>query len=400
MASLKKIVVIPLLYSQYEVMHNFLEELSFSLVKAGVECVKIKRDNKSFENWCQEILKEAPDCTLSYNGIFPSKGTFFLSDHLKIPHVACLVDPPHYFFPLTKSPFYIFGTADEYDVDFYKRIGVKNVFFFPHGTPKVEERVKGERPLEVVMLSTYMDFERKRLSWRTRFPPYIQKILENASQIILSDQTTPLFEALMQALKNPALIKFINPKKIDFYQLMFELEYYTKGKHRLNLVLSIEDVPIHIFGDKFGPTGWRENIPSSKKNIILHPGVPFTQIPEILKKSQIILHSSRALIQGGHERIFTAMSYGTIVMAGKNNFLEKNFKEWEEILFYDHFSEANEKIVTLLKDPQKREEMAEKAFQKVQKEHTWDERAKTFLKEVPPMIENVKRATMTDNNFL
>lgn len=391
---IKKMVIFTPIFSQYKVQHKFTEYLTSALRNEGVHCLVItEEDYKHFHKLGFRIKEEAPDCTLCFNGILPTNNQF-LSDEVKIPHIACLIDPAHQFLSLTKSPYTIIAADDEFDVQFYKQSGFDNVFFFPHATRKVEVRPPNSpRSLDLVMLSSFIDFEMIRNTWKTLYSKPIQRCLDLSQEIILSDQKTPYPQALLQAMNDPEIQKTLNPKKANFIQLLFDLESYTKGKHRYDLVLSIKDAQVHIFGDSRYTRGWKDVIPPNLKNMIIHEPVPFENIGDVLKDSKILLHSCRSITHGGHERIFTAMSYGTIVMAGKNEFLEKNFEDGKNILFYDNFFEVNAKVEALLPNTQKREEMAKNAFEKVQKEHTWEERAKTLLKEVPPLIKKIKNAT-------
>lgn len=390
---LKKVMVFFPVSTPYGVNYHFTEEITRALAALGVECLRIEgKAYGDLKKLKKEIQHASPDCTIAFNHVIPCDkyGNPFTAD-IKIPHLALLIDPPHYFLHLLHTPSAIIASDDEADVEFYKRQGFDRVFFFPHATPKVQTRPPSSpRSLEVSMISTFIDFDYARAKWKTTFPLQAQKLIETAAEIILSDQTTPYSKAMEEALTNPAISKSFDFKKIDFTHLLILLEAFTKGKHRFDLLLSIKDAPVHLFGGSTSAVQWKDKLPKSASNIIIHDPVSFERVFDVIADTQILLHSCRSITQGGHERIFTGMSYGAVIIAGKTGYLEKSFIEDEEILLFQNFSETNDKINQILSNSTKREEMAKKAFEKAQKEHTWEERAKILIEKLPSLIKKIK----------
>ena len=148
----------------------------------------------------------------------------------------------------------------------------------------------------------------------------------------------------------------------------------------MDLLNSIEDHLIHVFGSSVDVADWSKLL-QNKKNIIIHPPVPYEKSIEIMKQSKIVLNSSLKNKRGAHERVFTAAACGAVVVTNDNPFMAENFSRGVDMLLYRRtkMSQLNEDISKLLGNEKKREEMARRGCKKVKEAHTWDHRALTLM---------------------
>ena len=84
---------------------------------------------------------------------------------------------------------------------------------------------------------------------------------------------------------------------------------------------------------------------------------------------------------GFTERIANSMLYRSIVVSDRSICLEEQYKDGEELILFDlmDLSRLPDQIRTLLQDDKRREEIAERAYQRAIAEDTWDQRAALFL---------------------
>ena len=382
--------------SQYGVLHHFTKKLFEALARTNVSCrlLEAKRDNP--KPFLDELFKDPPDCTLSFNGLLPDNEGRFFCDMIRIPHLACVVDSPNDFVSLVKSPFSIISCTDRLSCDFFQGLGSQNVFFMPHGVEKeLTPDPHSKRDYDVVMLASCIDYEGIRSGWKDKYPAALCKVMDDASEIVLSDQETSCYQAFVQALdKHMSQQKGgIDPQKIDFISILDEIEMYIRGKDRVELIKAIKDAKVDIFGSSEG-MGWKKYLGGKRSNIKIHDPVPYEQALEIMKHSKIVLNSCPWIKNGTHERILSGLACGAVVITNENIFMRENFKDGENIVFYQHQKrdKANHRVNEYLENSTKWQQVASKGRQAVMNAHTWDHRAAALIKELSSILRRIQSA--------
>jgi len=389
---LKRIDVFMPPLSHYGVLHHFTKKFYEALSKNGINCRLLEAKRNDPAPFLKALFEDPPDCTLSFNGLLPDDQGRFFCDMIQIPHVACLVDSPYSFLPLIRSNYSIVTCIDRVSVEFFQGLGFSRALFLPHG---VESSLTSDpnivREYDVVMLSSCIDYEGIRSSWKQKFPAPLQKAMDETIEIAMADPSVPYYQAFVQALDRQVNKQAgIDPQTIDFADVLDEIEMYIRGKDRVELVKAITDAKVDIFGSSDGTTGWKKYL-GNKRNVMIHDPVPFEQALEIMKHSKILLNSCPWIKYGGHERLFAGLACGALVITNENAFLKENFEEGKSIVFYQspRWDKANHRVNEYLENQAKRDQVAQKGREIVMKFHTWDQRASHLIKELPKILKKM-----------
>jgi len=377
--------------SQYQSLHYMTEKLAEALIKQGVECRLF--DSKSAEEpkeMVNSILKQSPDCTLSFNGLLPDDNGNFFCDYLSIPHVSFLVDSPNHFLPLVKSPLTVISTVDLFFSEFYKGFKFDRSFFVPHGAdPELKTAPSTERTFDVTMLSTFIDPYALRDEWKDKYSQEMIDAIVKASEITLSDQKTSYIEAFVSVLNEFVGESRIDPKEIRFEDTLTDLEDYIRGIDRIELLKGIDGGQLHIFGKG----NWKKIEKELSTDVTFHDAVSFSEAIEVMKNSKIVLNSSPTIKQGGHIRIFTSILCGALCLTSENPFMMAHFDDDVEIATYQHgkWGKAGEKVQTYLSREEKRQEVVQEGQKEVLADFTWDHAARKLLDEASPIIDEINK---------
>ena len=205
---------------------------------------------------------------------------------------------------------------------------------------------------------------------------------------MLTQPTRSIAEAIVLAWNQAVL----SPAGIDFFTLFYYVDYYTRGKERVELIRAIKDVPVDVFGETsqemdVNRQGWEYYLRDCK-NVRLHPSVPFSTSLEMLKQSKIALNSMPFFKNGTHERVFTALGSGALPITAGNIYWPAHFTDGEEIALYqrENGHRHGELVHKYLADETLRQTVVAKGAAKVQQEHTWDRRAEQALEQLPPLL--------------
>lgn len=375
-------------YNLYESKIYFAERFKEALERAGIEVVLIN----SVKNPDAPFPKEY-DLSCSFNSTATFKDGSFFYDYTKIPHWSIIVDPFFYYLEYLASPYSILSCVDKIDVEHFRERGAKSTFFWPHA---VERELKAdenqERPYDVVMLGSCYDEETLKTIWRAGYPKKIVNAIEGAIEICASDNKTHIYDAAIQGLKAEGLTEV----DVPFKKIVHYVDYYVRGRDRVELIKSIKNAHVHVFGgtcwrDEKPVLGWSNSL-FDMPNVTIHPQIPYAESLEVMKQSKIVLNSMPFFKDGSHERIFTGLATGAVPITSDNMWVRENFKDKEELFIYEpkRWAHANEWVNELLTDESKRKAIAEAGRKNVMAHHTWDNRVQEMLEVMPGILEGMK----------
>jgi spore maturation protein CgeB len=379
-------------YNLYESKRHFTRKFAEAMDRKGMETLIIDANESSLSaDKVASIKRFNPDFTCSFNTLLPISETKFLWDFLEIPHWAILIDPAIYSMNLTKSPYTILSCVDRSDLLGVQSYPFQNAFFWPHAVEEELDPGNDEKAYEVVFLGSCYDYESLRASWRQRNPEAINRVLDDAIEIVFSDNSTSLAESLVKAWNASKL----DPAGIDFTALFYYLDNYTRGKDRVELIRNIKDAHVHVFGDlstdnAVGVLGWPQYL-ASQHNVTVHASVPFDEGLQILRQSKLCLNSMPFFKNGSHERVFDGLAAGAVPVTTDNTFFREYFDEDKDLIYYqiNNRGPVNDKINDLLGDESKRLDIAQRGRALVMENHTWDVRVDEMLEVMPAIFNRI-----------
>jgi spore maturation protein CgeB len=372
--------------SQYGVLHHFTRKFYEALVRKRITC-------RLLETKDQDILfQDPPDITVGFNGA-PSIGTkdHLICDRIRVPHLACLVDPPFHYYYLLKSSYTWICCDDRRGETLLNEMGFLRHFFLPHAVePELSYDPDQERVFDVVLLSSFIDFERRRRHWKKKFPVVLCKALDHAIEMTFANQGISFIDAFNRVLEE--VHKKYPPehfKDVNFVHLLTELELYVKGRDKIELLSAIQDVPVHIFGNSIDKVTWKQYFAKKKTLFHIHDSLPFDKALDVMKQTKILLNPALKNCDGTHERVFSGIACGALVITNPSRYLAEHFQEDKDILYYRHTlpEKTHQLIHHYLNHPEEKHLLVEQGRKKVLEYETWDNRADTFLQQLSKMIE-------------
>jgi spore maturation protein CgeB len=381
-------------FCQYGVLHHFTKKLQEAFQRLGVNCRLLEAQYNNPKPFLTELFQDPPECTLSFNGLLPDEEGRFFCDLIRIPHVAYVVDSPNGFVTLAQSPLTIIANVDRQACDFFRGINSRHVLFMPHGVEKNLgiEAQEQERPYEVLMLSSCIDYEQIRQQWQKKYPAAVGQVLDQAAEIALSDDKSSYVQAFVGAFDAFAgQGGSLDPQQVNFVELLDILEMYIRGRARVEMVRAIRDAQISIFGSASATSSWQKQL-GKQSNVVVHDAVPYDQALELMQRSKIVLSSCAWIKYGLHERILAGLACGALVVAEDNLYLREQFSDGVNIALYPYGKgeSLNTRINEYLVDETKRRKIVTAGREQVMLHHTWDHRAAALLKELSPILQQIR----------
>jgi len=164
---------------------------------------------------------------------------------------------------------------------------------------------------------------------------------------------------------------------------------YLKGNEWVEVLKRTSQTSVNTFGAPIDL--WKKYL-KNQPNIIYHDPVNINIAIEIMRQSKIVLNSCAWLKDGTHERILMAIASGALVITSENIYMREHFEDRHSIAFYKlgQWKSVNQQVNEYLSNSLLRHHVVAKGQEIVKRKHTWDQRAKTLLKELPPIIKRIK----------
>lgn len=160
----------------------------------------------------------------------------------------------------------------------------------------------------------------------------------------------------------------------------FKVFRYIKTVRRAKSIelLVKNNIHVDIFGD-----GW-DNVPIVRDNIggcvRLHKGTSYQEALDLMAQAKVVFQDQAEFNNGAHDRVFSAMLSGAVVVSEYSSYLDKEFSNGKDIFMYDWkngLSQVNV-INELISDESKRLSVAVSAYGKVNERHRWINRAQSI----------------------
>ncbi len=363
---------------QYGVLEAFTQGLKEALQRQGVES-SIIDDETGVGRVMAKLLKDRAEFTAGFNVVVPKKSHL---EPLCIPHIALIVDSASDFPELLQDPEAFVGFVDEDSVGFFKKLGSKNAFYFPHAIDKkaILHNAPKDRLYDVVMCGSFIHPDTFVALWREKLSDAaVECLLDLAERVLRSDSYSFLqayFELIEQ---HGAFERELIDRSINYYDLLNSLDQYIRNLDRKRIVEAIER-PVHIFGAQKYELEWQKCLKDEKK-LIFHDSKPFSELSQLFSESYIVINSFPMFKRGLHERLLLALASGASVLGSKNLAVQNSFPKSLGRLDYlsPNYQEANSLIEKALKNDSERLNDVFATHDIILQNHTWDVRAKELI---------------------
>ena len=165
---------------------------------------------------------------------------------------------------------------------------------------------------------------------------------------------------------------------IPYYFKVFRYIKTVRRAKSIELLVK-NDIHVDIFGD-----GW-DNVPIVRDNIgkcvRLHKGTSYQEALDLMARAKVVFQDQAEFNNGAHDRVFSAMLSGAVVVSEYSSYLDKEFSNGKDIFMYDWkngLSQVNV-IKELINDESKRLSAAVSAYGKVNERHRWINRAQSIV---------------------
>lgn len=308
-------------------------------------------------------------------------------DELGIWCINILMDHPFCHKPaLDQAPAHsIVLCPDRNHMHYLKRFypGIPVVGFLPHGGKCNTHNLKpiADRSIDVIYAGGLSrDFALEMIPDFTQFPFDAKQIADCAYEELIRhpDKTTEaaIEEALSLhhvSLSEEELCDFI--EQIHYIDLL-AVSYYRERTVR---ILVENGISVTLYG-----TGW-ENCPwLDSPNLHFGGRISAEEVVGKMADAKIVLNTMTWFKDGTHDRVFNGMLAGAVALTDSSVYMKEEFcgslSDFvsDELLMFD-LSELNqlpEIVRTLLDHPKQMQEIADRGYQKVIKQHTLASRAR------------------------
>lgn len=274
------------------------------------------------------------------------------------------------FYDLPKEYYILFQDADY--ADYIKRYyGTENAIQFPPAGEDAGYAGNQDRPYDVVFIGSYrnqwdvdefIDEEREFYEYMKCHPDvnfeegYRQYLADHThiGESCDSDDIRNGLERVKNACR--AVTSFYRDAVIE--------------------TLIAAGIKVHVYGDT-----WQNFHSEYESNLIRHPEVSVEESLEVFGHAKIGLNIMTWHKAGMTERIANIMLSGAVCLSDESGYLREHYTDGEEMVLFrlSELSTLPRKVLGLLQDEDLRRRMAEKAYERARKEHTWRKRAEEFL---------------------
>lgn len=378
--------------AKYSVTRFFADELIEGFRELGYRCeVFDARSQMSTE--LREMAKRMYAFVLAVNGTFTSKDieveTIELLKKNCGQFVAYMVDHPcHHRDRLSLFDRNILVTFPdrkhvEYVKQFYPQLTM--VEFLPHAgmaAGKGLGKAFAERTHNLVFAGSYYDvmrYEKTIEGMEAHTKNFVRACIQCLEQRpeLTVEQAMSVVLYGEEALKQTVLpINFSEKSNSD---LLLFLDEYIRTKVRAQVVSQVaaSGQDIEVYG-----SGWESFTCNHMEHVHVRGEVDFGTLQKILDDTKIFLNIMPWFKDGSHERVFTAIEHGAVVLNDESTYLMEMLPDREMVFYYSLSSlEKIEEILTAMLQKEDMEQVRLAAQELVSRKHLWCNRSEWILKQ-------------------
>ena len=312
----------------------------------------------------------------------------YLYEELDFPHVSIMLDEPFnqcvsgYDLPCKNHIVTYLDRSDLKALEFMYPDKKMWKLFLPLGGSMNRDStdpLSGHREYDVVVSAGVWSEYESTPRWRNGgggVRRAVASILDDVVDILKSypvNVMTAFQEALhARGMYDAGYLKAMQPY---FWPMLFHIKPWRR--HQMVKCLAESGLKVDVFGG-----GWEKV--SFADALVLHGAVPYAEMLDVISKTKVLVQDEAVFNDGAHDRVFTGMLNGAVVVSEYSSYLDELFENQHDLFMFDwqHTKEQMEVIPQLLSDESYRLTIATNAYGKVVRDHTWKNRAERIIEAV------------------
>lgn len=401
MAEIRKIIFIK---NAVETLGYFSEQIALELERNGYETcfIDYERMYESMDEMLHFLEREETALvTFNFIGlrgeaVFQTESGRSIWQEENLPILNILVDHPLYYHSCLKEAgerMRVF-CVDREHVGYVRRFypGVK-VEFLPlagnelllsdgdgeHGTHRThcedvpEPVLYGQRTFDLVFAANYVSMEmleEKVKALDEDYRIFYRRITED----LIADPAQSVDAVMERHIRNE-LGAVPEEQLCAAMSGMIWIDLFIRSYFREKVVQTLADagIIVRVFG-----ADWEKIHCKKPQNVRTSGGkVNSAACVQAMRDARIALNVMPWFKDGAHDRVFTAMLQGTAALTDDSRYLREECRDGENICFYSlrALQQLPDQVVSLLEDPVRMAELAERGYRMAEKRHRWKNRA-------------------------
>ena len=398
MAEIRKIMFIK---NAVETLGYFSEQIALELERNGYETcfIDYERMYESMDEMLHFLEREETALvTFNFIGlrgeaVFQTESGRSIWQEENLPILNILVDHPLYYHSCLKEAgerMRVFCVDREhvgYVRRFYPGVKVKflplagNELLFSHGDGEhgthradVPEPVPyGRRTFDLVFAANYVSMEMLEEKVKALDEDY-RIFYRWITEDLIADPTQSV-DAVMERHIRDELGAVPEEQLCAAMSGMIWIDLFVRSYFREKVVQTLADagIIVRVFG-----SDWEKIHCKKPQNVRTSGGkVNSAACVQAMRDARIALNVMPWFKDGAHDRVFTAMLQGTVALTDDSRYLREECRDGENICFYSlrALQQLPDQVVSLLEDPVRMAELAERGYRMAEKRHRWKNRA-------------------------
>lgn len=398
MAEIRKIIFIK---NAVETLGYFSEQIALELERNGYETcfIDYERMYESMDEMLHFLEREETALvTFNFIGlrgeaVFQTESGRSIWQEENLPILNILVDHPLYYHSCLKEAgerMRVFCVDREhvgYVRRFYPGVKVKflplagNELLFSHGDGEhgthradVPEPVPyGRRTFDLVFAANYVSMEMLEEKVKALDEDY-RIFYRWITEDLIADPTQSV-DAVMERHIRDELGAVPEEQLCAAMSGMIWIDLFVRSYFREKVVQTLADagIIVRVFG-----SDWEKIHCKKPQNVRTSGGkVNSAACVQAMRDARIALNVMPWFKDGAHDRVFTAMLQGTVALTDDSRYLREECRDGENICFYSlrALEQLPDQVVSLLEDPVRMAELAERGYRMAEKRHRWKNRA-------------------------
>ena len=398
MAEIRKIIFIK---NAVETLGYFSEQIALELERNGYETCLIDYE-RMYESMDEMLhfLEREETALVTFNfiglrgeAVFQTESGRSIWQEENLPILNILVDHPLYYHSCLKEAgerMRVFCVDREhvgYVRRFYPGVKVKflplagNELLFSHGDGEhgthradVPEPVPyGRRTFDLVFAANYVSMEMLEEKVKALDEDY-RIFYRWITEDLIADPTQSV-DAVMERHIRDELGAVPEEQLCAAMSGMIWIDLFVRSYFREKVVQTLADagIIVRVFG-----SDWEKIHCKKPQNVRTSGGkVNSAACVQAMRDARIALNVMPWFKDGAHDRVFTAMLQGTVALTDDSRYLREECRDGENICFYSlrALQQLPDQVVSLLEDPVRMAELAERGYRMAEKRHRWKNRA-------------------------